>query len=191
MNNNQGEEFKQKLNIAIDRYLESKDWESILMLKKAIAPVNNLITIGLTEKFIELLCSCGFIDEAQFKEMSRGTNANANGFDICHNGEKRIIAEVKGTLPYGGNRYGANQKDSIKKDIEYLTVPGAKTKVGKIDLFQYYRFMVMLKSQEGDKDIEAMQNLLKGEKIEYQILNDVDAKEIKLNVLNIVFVSLE
>lgn len=190
------EEFVERINTAIEHYYRNgADWESIIMLKKALIPVNNLITIELSERFIKLLFSCNFIREEQCKKMLEdldGTSANANGFDIFFDGEKKIIAEVKGTVPYGRDCYGAEQKSSIKKDIEYLTVPGAKKRTENIILENYYRFMVLLKSQTGEEDIEAMRNLLKKYKGEifYSIWDGSDKAKFESDKLNIVFIDL-
>ncbi len=189
------QEVIEKTNTAIDYYRNGADLESIIMLKKALAPVNNLITIELSERFTKLLYGCNFISEAQCKKMLEDlddTSANANGFDIFFDGEKKIIAEVKGTVPYGRDCYGAAQKSSIKKDIEYLTVPGAKKRTENIKLENYYRFMVLLKSQTGEKDIKAMRNLLgekEGENF-YSIWDGSYKAEFKLDKLNIVFIDL-
>ena len=72
--------------------------------------------------FVRWLRKNNFISNSQENQMIDyldKSNANANGFDIIYNedGGMPIIAEVKGTIPYLSNKYGAQQKDSIKKDL--------------------------------------------------------------------------
>lgn len=92
----------------------------LLELKIAISPINNLITTTLTENFIKRLSAWEIISKEQEKETIESLeNVNANGYDVVIQSPK-IIAEVKGNIPYQGDKYCAAQKDGIKKDLKGL-----------------------------------------------------------------------
>ena len=150
----------------LDTYNENKNIKHLLQLKKVLYPIDNLITLEVSYGFVRWLRKYNFISNRQENQMIDyldKSNANANGFDIIYNedGGMPIIAEVKGTIPYLSNKYGAQQKDSIKKDLEYLTGKKVKLKSQSVEIEKYYKFMVMLKSQDENKDEAAMNNLLK------------------------------
>ena len=150
----------------LDTYNENKNIKHLLQLKKVLYPIDNLITLEVSYGFVKWLRKNNFISNTQANQMIDyldNSNANANGFDIIYNedGGMPIIAEVKGTIPYLSNKYGAQQKDSIKKDLEYLTGKKVKLKSQSVEIEKYYKFMVMLKSQDENKDEAAMNNLLK------------------------------
>ena len=150
----------------LDTYNENKNIKHLLQLKKVLYPIDNLITLEVSYGFVRWLRKYNFISNSQENQMIDyldKSNANANGFDIIYNedGGMPIIAEVKGTIPYLSNKYGAQQKDSIKKDLEYLTGKKVKLKSQSVEIEKYYKFMVMLKSQDENKDEAAMNNLLK------------------------------
>ena len=150
----------------LDTYNENKNIKHLLQLKKVLYPIDNLITLEVSYGFVRWLRKYNFISNRQENQMIDyldKSNANANGFDIIYNedGGMPILAEVKGTIPYLSNKYGAQQKDSIKKDLEYLTGKKVKLKSQSVEIEKYYKFMVMLKSQDENKDEAAMNNLLK------------------------------
>ena len=150
----------------LDTYNENKNIKHLLQLKKVLYPIDNLITLEVSYGFVKWLRKNNFISNTQANQMIDylgNSNANANGFDIIYNedGGMPILAEVKGTIPYLSNKYGAQQKDSIKKDLEYLTGKKVKLKSQSVKIEKYYKFMVMLKSQDENKDEAAMNNLLK------------------------------
>ena len=150
----------------LDTYNENKNIKHLLQLKKVLYPIDNLITLEVSYAFVRWLRKYNFISNIQANQMIGyldNSNANANGFDIIYNedGGIPILAEVKGTIPYLSNKYGSQQKDSIKKDLEYLTGKKVKLKSQSVEIEKYYKFMVMLKSQDENKDEAAMNNLLK------------------------------
>ena len=150
----------------LDAYNENKNIKHLLQLKKVLYPIDNLITLEVSYGFVKWLRKNNFISNTQANQMIGyldNSNANANGFDIIYNedGGMPILAEVKGTIPYLSNKYGSQQKDSIKKDLEYLTGKKVKLKSQSVEIEKYYKFMVMLKSQDENKDEAAMNNLLK------------------------------
>ena len=150
----------------LDAYNENKNIKHLLQLKKVLYPIDNLITLEVSYGFVKWLRKNNFISNTQANQMIGyldNSNANANGFDIIYNedGGMPILAEVKGTIPYLSNKYGSQQKDSIKKDLEYLTGKKVKLKSQSVEIEKYYKFMAMLKSQDENKDEAAMNNLLK------------------------------
>ncbi len=67
-----------------------------------------------------------------------------------------------------------------------------KTKSQSIDIKKYYKFMVMLKSQDGENDKLAMKNLLNGfsDKNKIVIFND-SKQELSYENIYVVFIDLE
>ena len=128
----------------------------LLELKRALNPVNNMITKELTIKFIRNLNlifqkTLGELpDEIKNKieelvNDSDAVNVNANGYDFV---KHPIVAEVKGNIPYEGNKYGASQKTGLKKDLNGLLLPPndpkKTSKKRKFDLKNDYKFLVVL-----------------------------------------------
>ena len=181
----------------LDSYNKDKKIKDLLLLKKVLYPIDNLITFEVSCNFVRWLKKKDLISKNQAAEMLldlNNTNTNANGFDIVYNLKNGmpILAEVKGTIPYLYDKYGSAQKGSIKKDLEYLSGKRIKTKSQSIDIKKYYKFMVMLKSQDGDNDEVAMKNLLKGfsDKSKVVILND-SKQELSYENVYVVFIELE
>ncbi len=181
----------------LDSYNRDKKINNLLGLKKALYPIDNLITFELSCSFVKWLKNSDLISGNQADEMLQylnNTNTNANGFDIVCNSDNGmpIIAEVKGTIPYLSDKYGSAQTESIKKDLGYLTGKIIKRKNQSIDINKYYKFMVMLKSQDGENDEVAMKNLLKGfsDKNKIIILND-SRQELSYETVYVVFIELE
>lgn len=57
----------------------------LLVLKKDLSNINNIITLQLTLAFIEKLYEDGIIEEGQAKQMIKAVkdkSVNANGYDI-------------------------------------------------------------------------------------------------------------
>ena len=74
----------------------------LLVLKKDLSNINNIITLQLTLAFIEKLYEDGIIKKEQAKQMIddvKNKSVNANGYDIESTGNIKIIAEVKCNLP--------------------------------------------------------------------------------------------
>ena len=107
--------------------------EQFVFLKTVLRNINNIVTLKVTNLFINKLRTVRFISEGQEKEMMKnvnGTSANANGYDVEYPDPKEskvsvdnpinILAEVKCNIPVEGKKFGANQKKGIKEDIEGL-----------------------------------------------------------------------
>ena len=95
----------------------------LLELKRALNPVNNMITKELTTKFIRNLVAIfqntpgGLPDEIRNNidgliNDNDSVNVNANGYDFF---KSPVVAEVKANIPYEGDKYGASQKKRLDK----------------------------------------------------------------------------
>lgn len=170
---------------------DNLELNELLSLKTALSQVNNFITYRLTLQFINLLFGIDFITKEQrctMLDYVEHTSSNANGFDIICDTEKKILAEVKGTVPYQDNRYGNAQSQSIIKDLKSLYQGKAKAKIE--NPCDYYRFMVLLNIKYCK---EAMESLLRSKSLasineSFYIAQDDQFKKDKINII---FISLE
>ena len=131
----------------------------LVQAKVAFLAINNLVTKELTKLFIKKLFAWGKIDEMQkciALEQVELTNVNANGYDFVMESPK-IIAEVKGNIPIKANRYGAQQKQGVIKDINGLRY--GKTKAKQLP-DEYTKFLIMLDTPEANVR-EAVESLMK------------------------------
>lgn len=102
----------------------------VMNLKSVESAINNILVVAQT---------CAFADqigEADIKNHM--ANPNAKGFDVDYdNGMKRILAELKATVPCGNNNtYGGQQAKSITTDLENLlgmSDKGKNAKIGSAD----------------------------------------------------------
>ncbi|MEE1064304.1 MAG: hypothetical protein UH071_11625 [Paludibacteraceae bacterium] len=124
--------------------------ENFVSLKKALSNINNIVTLKVTNLFIEKLVNDDFIGEDQGCRMKadvNSTSANANGYDVEYTtdirGEKNILAEVKCNIPVGDKHFGSAQKAGILKDIEGLLNGEEKSK-SKANVGSYFKFMVFM-----------------------------------------------
>lgn len=147
-------------NLPVD-YKQLK-WEEIVALKKAVSTINNIITLSVTELFVEFLKDENIIDDKQYQEIKKQvetTKPNANGYDIEYNGNPKIIAEVKCNIPVNDDSFGAAQRTGIIEDIHSLQEGKEKSNITNTK--DYYKFMVLLSDNKG-KVTKAMKNILKG-----------------------------
>ncbi|MCH5157781.1 MAG: hypothetical protein J1F33_01165 [Clostridiales bacterium] len=165
--------------------------KDLLVLKNATSVINNFITYKLTLAFLERLKQLGFIDRTQFERMEvdlEHTSVNANGFDVLFNDGIPIVAEVKGNVPCKGNRFGANQRKKIIKDL-YALKKG-KTK-SKICSEKYYKFMVLLDDSKNIK--EALVALVKSKHMR-ELAGEVclveDASSISKEKINVILITI-
>ncbi|MGN0813967.1 MAG: hypothetical protein ACI4MH_01890 [Candidatus Coproplasma sp.] len=186
--------LQRTLNSVSNSPIELKDdisLNELLSIKAVVTQINNFITYKLTIQFIEYLFVMDFITENQYCEMIEeieNTSSNANGFDIVSRDGVKIVAEVKGTVPYHDNRYGAAQVKSIIHDINNLCNGKAKSDIDVSDGF--YRFMVVLDIKNSK---EAMASLIKSKELnkvqgKLEIVTDGQYSNDKINI---VFISLE
>ena len=126
--------------------IAASDW---LELKRALNPINNMITKKLTVEFIKNLKkivkknSDSLLKEINIEryleDVDKG-NVNANGYDFE---DGHIVAEVKANIPYEGEKYGSSQKSGLKKDLDGLILK-PKNNLTLKELKNYYRFLVVL-----------------------------------------------
>ena len=164
--------------------IATSDW---LELKRALNPVNNMITKELTTKFIKNLVAifqntpCGLPDEIRNNidgliNDNDSVNVNANGYDFF---KSPIVAEVKANIPYVGDKYGASQKNGLIKDLNGLLLdpedPGRPKKKRGRDLTNEYKFLVVLDYKRFDYNtLDAVKDLIKGDEFkEVEIIEDI------------------
>lgn len=141
----------------------------LLELKRALSPINNMITKELTDEFIKNLekifaKTLGALpgelkNTDELLKDNADVNVNANGYDFF---KAPIIAEVKANIPYKKIKYGASQKSGLTKDINGLL--DAKNKKGGdgVSLEDYYKFLVILDYERNDyKSSDAVEDLKK------------------------------
>lgn len=146
--------------------IEYKDLKisHFIELKNVLSNIHNIITMKVTEAFINKL-EDGFINPDQadrMKSLVNNTSANANGYDVRYDestkldikkGDKKILAEVKCNLPYNKLTFGSDQKKRIIEDIDGLLNGKTKEEIEKTD--EYYKFMVFLSYENGEgKSVE-------------------------------------
>ncbi len=165
---------KDVFNLEIDEktYKEATA-EKFVSLKKALSNINNIVTLKITNLFIEKLREDEFISKDQKIEMIENSNkqkANANGYDVEYpdpkkksNVEKpKILAEVKCNIPVGKTTFGSKQKDGILKDIEGLLIAEKKTTSQLSATEGYFKFMVFMDYTEDGCDVrKSVDELLK------------------------------
>lgn len=164
--------------------IATSDW---LELKRALNPVNNMITKELTTKFIKNLVAIfqntpgGLPDEIRNNidgliNDNDSVNVNANGYDFF---KSPIVAEVKANIPYVGDKYGASQKNGLIKDLNGLLLdpedPGRPKKKRGRDLTNEYKFLVVLDYKRFDYNtLDAVKDLIKGDEFkEVEIIEDI------------------
>ena len=94
-----------------EKKYENLKISDFIELKNVLSNIHNIITMKVTQAFIDKLREDDFISPDQATRMIKvvnGTSANANGYDVRHdestkldnvekfkNGDKKILAEVK------------------------------------------------------------------------------------------------
>lgn len=190
-------------------------------LKNVLSNIHNIITMKVTQAFIDKLKEDEFIfpDQAtRMKEVVNGTSANANGYDVRHDEstkldnvkkfkyrDRKILAEVKCNLPYNKSTFGSGQIDGIIDDIKGLLKGKTKEEIKTDD---YYKFMVFLSYENGEgKSVEeSVKNLInslsddkkkyKGEyngeyKGKLEYYEDDSANSMTKEKVYIIFISLD
>lgn len=159
----------------------------LLELKRALNPVNNMITKQLTNEFIRNLAAIfkntqnGLPDEIRNNidgliNDNDSVNVNANGYDFF---KSPVVAEVKANIPYEGDKYGASQKNGLIKDLNGLLLdpddPGRPKKKRGRDLTNEYKFLVVLDYNRFDYNtFDAVKDLIKGDEFkEVEIIEDI------------------
>lgn len=104
--------------------------EGLSNFKNKVSCINNTMALIQTVVFLDKLVEEGRISEEKRKKiLDRIDKPNANGYDV-YDEDLKIVAELKGTVPCqdDNNKFGANQKKSIKQDLENLKVSASKNK---------------------------------------------------------------
>jgi hypothetical protein len=178
---------------------EDKDFYSHLgisdfvKLKKIVACVNNIITMQVTELFVEYLYRIKVIDFNQKEEIFatiNETNANSNGYDVCYENSFQkgvgILAEIKCNIPVNKASFGAAQLVGIINDIRGLL--NGKKKCPKDIQKGKFKFMVFLDDQ--DRVETAINQLLDKEELSLVKLGD-DVKRCELTTEKVYVVLLK
>lgn len=134
-----------RIKLGIDDLYQKMSVSDFVALKKALSDINNIITLRVTLKFIEMLRAHGILSHDDYLkaiEQVNGENPNSNGYDIKLEKQK-IVAEIKCNIPVGEQSFGAAQISGIKKDIDGLWEPSHKSK-DKANTKDYLKFMVLL-----------------------------------------------
>ena len=115
------------LRSGIDACWQKKsDIAKLFCLKTVLSDIHNTMTSLATEAFIDWMDTHRQVlgldksDIADARERANQKSVNANGFDIAVSG--KLYAEVKCNKPAGKNpkAYGAQQRQSMAKDIDKL-----------------------------------------------------------------------
>ena len=181
-------EFEEKLKAQLLELSNKDDWNTndLLSLKECLYPINNHITYLMGMAFLK---KCfGITKEPECFQYSK---MNDNGYDIVAEIDgSLIIAEIKGNIPCGNNnKYGANQKKSIKKDIENLNALKDKEKKqfeNPDDFVKAYKCLVLLENNE------TAINALIDNSPNFILLkdNDVAFEKLHKDKINVVLVNL-
>ena len=130
--------------------------KELLEIKKITHGIHTHITYLMGKKFLESIVSNDDMAQILEEDFIYDEMCN-NGFDIeLSYNNKKIVAEIKGNIPVCNNKtYGANQRDSITKDIDYLIYGKNKSKGYKPvggspleSLKDACRFLILLKDNE-------------------------------------------
>ena len=152
-------------------YFAKLSLSDFIELKKALSNINNIITMKVSEEFLDFLGKTAVInndDKKKAKEDVQKKKACANGYDIDFetSANQRIIAEVKCNIPVNKNSFGAAQKAGIIRDIDGLIKGKVKNKTNKA-VKDALKFMVLLGYENKDKNVEcAVDKLLKNKDID-------------------------
>lgn len=160
-------------------------WEEITALKKAVSTVNNVITLSVTELFVDFLRNKNIIGEEQYQEIKKqieNTKPNANGYDIEYNGDPRIVAEVKCNIPVNGDSFGAAQRTGIIEDIESLQNGKGKSSITNTE--DYYKFMVVLSDKDNNVK-KAMRKIIS----ERGNIEEYNGQKVKADKVYIVYIT--
>ena len=141
-------DFWRKALNSNEDYYSKLTLKEFVHLKKAITNINNIITMLVTESFVQTLHKDGVISTPQQSEMLEQlfeTHANTNGFDVEYSaGQMKIVAEVKCNIPVNETSFGAAQENSIMEDVDHLFHSKKKSDLTSEDIQDYYKFMVFL-----------------------------------------------
>ena len=168
-------ELKEQLEAGLEIICEDGSYKlkkdltigDLAKFKAAVSAVNDILTIAQT---------CAFADEIGVPEIKEYIeNPNKNGFDVQYSkNDTKVLAELKATIPCGKDgKYGANQKQSIEKDLKNLSGESEKAeKYGITNLTKYKRYMVLFDSENQRKEMSKLTE-------EYR---EIETKYIGINI---------
>lgn len=186
MNNNQNEKIERKVVLSKEF---NEFWQSVfsgnlsnydfynqltvsqfIKLKNVLSNINNIITMKLTELFIDELDLISEDEKTEAKRIVQELSANENGYDLVYTTKKniKIIAEVKGINPCDkiklGKIYGSKQQENIIDDLIGLIDKNNKQKSGVDDdkFTSAIKFMVVLDDEDKQVKKISMPHLKKG-----------------------------
>ncbi len=176
-------------------YYGELDTEDFIKLKSIFRNVNNIITLKLTFKFVEILSSLFELsaeDGREIVDKVQMVSPNANGFDVEIEKPIKLVAEVKGNVPVnGGVVFGAAQQREIKKDL--CSLKNGKTK-SSIKPDNFYKFMVFPDINATRKAVEKLLTLLKSSNdykdYSFEIVSQ-NTKALETDRIYIVFVGID
>lgn len=111
--------FLEKQDLQISENNVPTALKKLMELKMILGNTNNDI------HFLTLYLANAFLKQKHKVEINLGKPSGSAGLDIDTN---EIIGEIKTTVPYLENDFGAKQKENIRKDLERLEDTPAKYK---------------------------------------------------------------
>lgn len=165
-NYDRNEVLKAKLNEFLSTFTkEKKDYfeklsqEQLLGLKRALAYINNYLTLKTTLAMTRWIIDFFKLTEDKGKELIdkiKKIKPNANGYDIrFEDDDIKLIVEIKSTIPINnGNKFGSAQRNSILDDaIKLQSGKGVLS-----DTKKYLKFIGIIDT--GDQTANAIEGLL-------------------------------
>jgi len=181
-------EFESKIKDELPKLCSNDKWcfNDLLSLKEYLHSINNHITYLMGRAFLN---KCFGIEEECELEYFKYTEMNHNGYDIVAKiKDSLIIAEIKGNIPCGkDDKYGANQKNSIKKDIDNLKIQKTTGKKQINDLSNFedaYKCLVLLENNS-----DAIKDLIDDNFVTLKD-NDITFENLQNDKINIILIKL-
>jgi len=165
-NYSRSEDLKNKLNSFISsfteedkNYFDSLSKEQLLGLKKALAYINNYLTLKTTlamGKWIAKYFKLSRKEEDDLLKKIDEIKPNTNGYDIELKNHLKVIVEIKCIIPINnGNSFGAAQRNAILDDALKL-IKGKKRSIPNTE--QYIKIIGLL--DVGEKTDNAIEELV-------------------------------
>ena len=174
------------------RLTQNMPLESIILLKSALHSINNIATLKITELLVDKLATWF---PKRFKavrkdilDVIRKEKPNSNGYDIqFETNELAFIAEIKCNIPFQedgkGWKFGANQVEGIKTDIEGLK--NGKTTATLRKGIKHYKFLGVYDYAGRSKG--AMERILQTDRVKKCGQVEFLVKETELNP-NVIYI---
>ena len=186
-------DFWQKALNSNEDYYSKLTLKEFVDLKKAVANINNIITMLVTESFVHTLHKDSVISTSQQSEMLKQlfeTHANTNGFDVEYSDKQmKIVAEVKCNIPVNETSFGAAQENSIMDDVDHLFHSKKKSDLTPKVIQEYYKFMVFLDVE--NVHVAAQKLIQKLTKKGYQIAEYTPKTKLQKDIVYFIYISTE